>query len=314
MNIRLILVAALAAFVALWATPETVRGQIIYGYSNNGGPTQGTVALYDGNSGATLNPSFVTGLNTPRGIALAGNDLYVVNNGSSSIGEYNATTGATINASLVPDTGMSLGGPRGIAVFGGHLFVTNSVGIAEYDATTGATINSSFVSGLTDPRYIAISGGNLWVTTARFGGTIGEYDATTGAAINASLISVQGPQGIVVSGNNLWVANNVNYIGEYNSSTGAPINASLVSGLDFPTGLALSNGDLYVFNHNTSILGKYDATTGAAINPSLASTVSEFLTVGPDIAAVPEPATWAVGFLTAGALLHSIWRRRVRPC
>jgi len=35
-------------------------------------------------------------------------------------------------------------------------------------------------------------------------GTVGEYNATTGAAINANLISLPGPTGLAVSGNDLF--------------------------------------------------------------------------------------------------------------
>jgi hypothetical protein len=53
-------------------------------------------------------------------------------------------------------------------------------------------------------------------------------------------------------------------------------------------------------------IGEYDAITGATIDASLVSGLN-----GPfGIDVVPEPSTWAAGFLTAGAILCSIWRRR----
>ena len=153
---------------------------------------------------------------------------------SGTVGEYNATTGATINASLVS----GLSGPQLIAVSGGNLFVANTGAgtIGEYNATTGAAVNSSLVSGLSSPVGIAVSGANLWVT---YGNTIGEYNATTGAPVNASLVSgLNSPRGLSEYAGNLFVVNNQNgTIGEYNAITGATVSASLVSGLNGPYGI-----------------------------------------------------------------------------
>src|SRR6266496_3454501 len=101
------------------------------------------------------------------GTLLAGQahgQIFVTNEASGTVGEYDAATGAAINASLV--SGLN-GGPAGIALSGGNLFVTNAFegSIGEYDATTGATINSALVSGLNFPLGIAVSGGNLFVTS-----------------------------------------------------------------------------------------------------------------------------------------------------
>jgi outer membrane protein assembly factor BamB len=88
-----------------------------------------------------------------------GGQIFVTNADGNTIGEYNATTGATVNASLVS----GLINPQGIALAGGNLFVatTNNGGffngtIGEYNATTGATINASLVSGLNGPAYIVV--------------------------------------------------------------------------------------------------------------------------------------------------------------
>jgi hypothetical protein len=188
----------------------------------------------------------------------------------ATIGEYDATTGAAINASLVS----GLNDPIGIAASGGNLYVAEyqSGTIGEYNATTGATVNASLVSGLTNPVYIAVSGGNLFVTN-QGAGTIGEYNATTGATVNASLVSgLNSPGGIAVSGGNLFVTNQgAGTIGEYDATTGAAINASLVSGLNYPDGIAVSGGNLFVVNQTANTIGEYNATTGATVNASFVS-------------------------------------------
>jgi WD40 repeat protein len=72
----------------------------------------GTVGLYNASTGAAINSSFITGLNSPLGLAISGNNLFVANFGNGTVGEYNATTGAAINPSFI--TGLS--SPVSIAV------------------------------------------------------------------------------------------------------------------------------------------------------------------------------------------------------
>ncbi len=79
--------------------------------------------------------------------------IFVTNAFNNTIGEYNATTGAVVNAALV--SGLSF--PFGIAAAGADLFVVNRGNntIGEYNATTGAVVNAALVSGLDGPALIA---------------------------------------------------------------------------------------------------------------------------------------------------------------
>ncbi len=239
-----------------------------------------TIGAYSAGTGATINASLISGLNTPVGVAVGASGILYVSNfngASSTIGEYNANTGATINASFI-----SLAhGAQGLAINGSVLYVDKfSAGtIGAYNAVTGATINASLISGLSNPTALALdSSGNLYVTEQ---GTsvIGKFNAATGAAINASFISgLNDPTGLALDGSgNLYVANQLGgTIGEYNDVTGATINASLISGLAHsnsgPFGLTLDgSGNLYVVDNFTNTIGKYNASTGATINASLVS-------------------------------------------
>ena len=113
---------------------------------------------------ATGTPVFaVAGLTSPRGVALFGNDLFVANGGSANtVGEYNATTGAVINASFV--TGLSA--PVGLAVLGNRLLVANTSGntVGAYGIPATAAFGNvptsstpSFLStGLNGPDFVAV--------------------------------------------------------------------------------------------------------------------------------------------------------------
>ena len=264
-----------------------------------GGGTQGTAATLTIGSGITVDGSeggYIEGLysfdsiinqgainanaSAANGMTSSAQKIFVTNFGNDTVGEYNATTGAVINASLLGSGYL----PGGIAISGNNLFVANygvdgDSTVGEYNATTGAVINASLVSGLSSIAGIAISGNNLFVADD-YNDTVGEYNATTGAVINASLLgSGYLPAGIAISGNNLFVANyGDGTVGEYNATTGAVINASLVSGLGYPNGIAISGNNLFVANTDNGgfddydgSIGEYNATTGAVINASLVS-------------------------------------------
>ncbi len=218
-------------------------------YGGLGVNDTGTVTEYTA-SGTPVGGFGISGLNDPIGIAVSGGDLFVTNLTSNSpltgeVEEYNATTGALINASFV--TGLS--DPLGIAVSGGDLFVTDEGRgtIGEYNASTGVAINPSLVTGLSSVDAIAVSGGDLFVTKSG-PGTIGEYNASTGAVINASFVAASGgwsvPNGMAVFGNDIFFANgNPSFlgpaIGEYDANTGATVNASLVTALNSPVGIVV---------------------------------------------------------------------------
>ena len=306
---------ALAVATVGWCLP-VVAGEI---YVADGS----TVGAYP-TSGATAQNTLVSNLtnnvgNNPVGVAVSGNDLFVLSSGDllggGQFGAYNATTGATINASLPVDLSTALG----IAASGGNLLVANTFGdkIGEY-TTSGATVNASLVTGLKNPTVMAVSGNDLFVANAGTtgngteftprSGSIGEYNATTGAVIQKTLVTGltsngnNYPVGIAVSGGNLFVTN-LNTVAEYNASTGALESSSLLPGVVAPSGIAASQGNLYVVDAAQSTIGEY-TTSGIAVNSSLITGLGS----PSAIAVVPEPSS--CGLLTIGAAALLIFRRR----
>jgi hypothetical protein len=75
----------------------------------------------------------------------------VANSYYDTISEYNATTGAIINPSVV--SGFSV---FGIAISGNDLFVTDGSMIGEYNASTGTAINASLITGLSGPGFFEV--------------------------------------------------------------------------------------------------------------------------------------------------------------
>jgi hypothetical protein len=64
----------LIGIAALWAMPRNARAQFYVSQVGND-----AVGEYNATTGAAINPSFITGLNGPYGLALSGNDLCVAN-------------------------------------------------------------------------------------------------------------------------------------------------------------------------------------------------------------------------------------------
>lgn len=154
----------------------------------------------------------------------------------------------------------------------------SQIGIISEYSTKGELINANFITGLSDPFQIAVSGNALFVTN-NLGGTVGKYDTATGGAINAGFITgLVLPYTLAVSGDSLFVASyfhteNGWIIGKYNGITGATINASfIITGPSFPAQIAELGNTLFVSTQIAdngrivSTVGKYDATTGALIN------------------------------------------------
>jgi PKD domain len=201
--------------------------------------------------------------------------IYVSEFGTNTVGEYDATTGAAINANFI--TGVI--NPEGLLLSGNTLFVSSSISgggsVGTYNATTGAVINATFItSGVNTAGGLAISGNTVFITNN--GDEISTYNATTGAPIDTSFISgLFYPFGLAISGNNLYVSQDYsanNWVGEYNSATGAVINPQLfLTNPDGAYGVALSGNHLFVAGYQQGTVSEYDATTGAVINANFIS-------------------------------------------
>ena len=284
-------------FAGVVLRPGVVRGDIFVANIDTNSIGQYT------NSGATINASLITGLNHPGGIAVSGGDLFVTNYLGGTISEY-TTAGVPVNTHLLS----GLANPSGVAVSGSSLFVTNYEGRTISEFTLGATpgtiaaSNPNFISESQYPYGIAVSGSNLFVANYD-GGTIGEY-TTSGAVVNAALVSgLYSPQDLTVSGTNIFVTsfNITGWIGQYTTS-GATVNPALVMGmgLSYPTGIAVSGGNLFVANENFGTVSEY-TTSGAVVNTALISGLHS--PVGLAVTDVPEPGSLCLLLLGGGAMV-----------
>ena len=140
--------------------------------------------------------------------------------------------------------------------------------VSEYNASTGALIKADFITGLSTPNALLLSGSDLLV--ANEAGSVGKYNASTGAAINQSFITGTNfePIGLALSGTDLFVANISNdTVGKYNASTGAVIKVPFITKLPATSSIGLGvfgTTILFVAEEGQSKLDKYVISTGAA--------------------------------------------------
>jgi uncharacterized delta-60 repeat protein len=182
---------------------------------------------------------FQSGVNLPEGVAVAGSDLFVVDEQTGTIGEY-TTTGAVVNASLIS----GLISASQIVISGSALFVAQgNFGVSEF-TTAGVLVNSALISGVS-ASGVAVSGSDLFVSNYA-DNSIGEY-TTSGQTVNASLISIgagYSPGYLTVSGSELFVNDfetsptGSTYPGrvEEYSTSGTTISESLIPNISDDTG------------------------------------------------------------------------------
>lgn len=278
-------------------------GQLLVGYSPGSAGYDDFVGLYS-TSGVALNPGFISGLSTPHGLVVDGDDLFVMNSSSGWIGRY-SLSGATANPRWY-----STGG--GYAMTGdgnGHLFVLypGSGSIGEI-TTTGETVNGSLITGLDIPLGVAAIGGYIYA--ANYGsGSVGKY-TLSGTPVNTALISgLETPMTVTADGDgNVYVGYSwgmwgLNKVGKYDSS-GAVLNADLVVVPPAVTGLAVDGGELYV-TYADGTVGAY-STSGDVLGAPLISGLGYACA----IAVVPEPSTAVL--LLVGITLRVLWWARTR--
>lgn len=183
----------------------------------------------------------------------------------------------TIRNSLIPILALGLGLFTAGSVSAQVVYTANYDGtVARYDVsdTNNIISNTSFISGLSNPHGLVISGSTLYVADYD-NSTVGSYNFSNGTAINASLISSTNGLGsttaLAISGNTLYVADyGHGTIGSFNLNT-STYNASFISGFANPYGLAVSGSVLYVADYDNGTVGSYNLSNGSAINALLIS-------------------------------------------
>lgn len=242
-------------------------------YLTEGSPSfdyTGTVEEYSA-SGVPINLNLITGLASPRGLAVSGGYIYVTETAGWNGMEKATLSGAPVNLDLVPynPPGFGADPPLYVDVSGDDIFVLRPAGVSEY-TVDGGLVNPGFDNkGLYEESEMTLWGSDLFVSNAT--GSVTEF-TTAGVEVNPALISGlgYGTSGIAVADGHIFVGNWITgTIGEYNLD-GSVVDSSLITGV--PDGvfqLAAFGSDLYVGLR----LGVAEYTdSGALVNADLIAT------------------------------------------
>jgi streptogramin lyase len=196
--------------------------------------------------------------------------------------------------------------PRGLALDGsGNLYAAGNTSYQISKITPDGSVSLFATLFGAELNGLAFDGsGNLYVSNSVADQVI---KITSGGAVSlfATLPAGSFPFGLAVDGSgNVYAADFfTNQISKITSGGVVSLFATVPG--PYPSGLAFDgSGNLYSADFFANQISK--------ISPD-GLTVSTFATginQPAFIQAVPEPSTWAAGFLTAGTLLCSIWRRR----
>ena len=207
--------------------------------------------------------------NYPRGIAFDGTNIWVTNNGASTVTKVLASTGVVIG------TYPAGNGPDGIVFDGTNIWVTNNGTnkVTKLLASSGATVNSYNVG--TYPSGIAFDGTNIWVANYN-SNTVTVLLASDGTLVNTiSTASIGlGPQGMAFDGANMWVVlTSANKVLKVNANTGAIV-GTFSTGAN-PYCAAFDGANIWVTNASSTTVTKILASTGAIVGTYQAGTNPE---------------------------------------
>jgi hypothetical protein len=232
--------------------------------------------------------------NKPVAVSSDGTHVWVVNQGTNSLSELDAATGALVQVISGPSYGFAQ--PDSVSSDGSHVWVANvnpryGNSVTELDAATGALVQ--VISGTNEfdaPQEISSDGTHVWVlnnytdysNNANNNWSVVELDAGTGALVRetpiqgAHLASSGTGMDMSFDGTHVWVAVGGYWVGqtshppfitEIDASTGAVVR--VINGPDIapnflgPDGISSSGGYLWV--GGGSQIAKLDAATGATM-------------------------------------------------
>jgi hypothetical protein len=232
--------------------------------------------------------------NQPVAVSSDGTHVWVANDGTDSVSELDAATGALVQVISGPSYGFAQ--PDAVSSDGTHVWVANlnpryGNSVTELNAATGALVQ--VISGANEfdaPQAIAVDGTHVWVLNnytdygnpANSNWSVVELDAATGALlhvtpIQGAHIATQGSDMDLTSdGTHAWVAtwgywvgqtDHPGFITEIDASTGAVTRVINEANIDpnFLGAGAISASGGYVWVSGDTEVAKINAATGTTV-------------------------------------------------
>jgi hypothetical protein len=166
-----------------------------------------TTVLFLSSINLIAQTNIVTGLNTPFGIALHGDDLYIAESNGNKISKIDITAATPTTATDVVTT--ALDSPSGLVLFEDDLYIAeyNGGNISKIDITATPPTPTVVVTGLDYPSGLALHGDDLYI--AEFGGNkISKINITAATPTTATAIitGVNSPWHLIIDNNILYIS------------------------------------------------------------------------------------------------------------
>jgi len=212
-------------------------------------------------------------------------DLYVANDGSNVVNQYDGITGALVGTF----TSGQVNGPRDIT-FGpnGNLYVVNfGAAVVEYNGSTGDFIRF-FVQGRGNGQESMVFTPSGTVLVSQFDNNqIDEFDGTTGDFIQTFATNIRPFQNSMIIGpnGNLFVGDTLSNSVHQFKWDGTDLGIFASGGaLDSPEGIAFGGpkGNLFVASYSNDSVVEFDGVTGTLIGTFASVLMPDGLRFGPN--------------------------------
>lgn len=213
----------------------------------------------------------VTGVGSPAGIALEGNDLYIGDTQGQKIWKADISDETPMAVSVSSATN-----PNGMLVIGDYLYYTtyhiSGGSVSRIDITQPNPAPELVVDNLIGSAALALKGNDLYI--AEFDGNrISKIDITQPIPTTTEfVVTVNTPYGLDFMGNNLYVSSGfANKVVKLDISQPSPTVVDVATGFSFPSGLTVDGNFLYIAETSGGKISRVDLMEE---NPSPVEVVS----------------------------------------
>ena len=191
----------------------------------------------------------------PQGIFVSGSNIYVMNTVASNFLIFN--TDGALTGTI---TSGAFDNPQGISIINNEAYIANSYG-GSYEAgniisvnLTTNTINGNIgpINGIDYPTFVAVAGSTAYISDPNYEKILMASLINNQLNGNITSSAFYYPDGIALSGSNIYVTNtDANNVLIFNTD-GALTGAITSGAFDSPQGIALSGSNIYVMNTDAS--------------------------------------------------------------
>jgi sugar lactone lactonase YvrE len=275
---RSLLLAAVLVSLALLTVAGSAEASI---YWANSGSTIGRANT----DGSNATQTFITGANSPCGVAVNASNLFWTNDSDGTFGR-SGLDGGGVTENL-------FGGadnPCGIAVDAAHIYWTNNVAAGSLGRANldGSAPEQNLIGPMNHPCGVAVDANYIYWAN-RDGLTIGRANLDGSSPVQNFITLSNQPCGIAVDAAHVyWTYLDGTTVGRANLDGGS-LNESFITGASHPTGVAVDANYIYWANTSASSIGRANLD-GSGVNQSLVTGANVPLFVAVDVPpAAPAP-------------------------